>query len=42
MIREGKSKEERFEILREIANYQMGILTQAEQIRLKDDNTSSN
>ncbi|MDO4555106.1 MAG: KilA-N domain-containing protein [Lachnospiraceae bacterium] len=32
MIREGKSKEERFEILREIADYQMGVLTEAERI----------
>ena len=32
MIREGKGKEERFRILKEIATYQMDILTRAEQI----------
>ena len=32
MIREGKSKEERFIILKEIASYQMNILSAAEQI----------
>ena len=32
MIREGKSKEERFIILKEIASYQMGILNVAEKI----------
>lgn len=32
MIREGKSKEERFIILKEIASYQMGILNAAEKI----------
>ena len=32
MIREGKSKEERFTILKEIASYQMGILNAAEKI----------
>lgn len=29
MIREGKNKSERFEILKEIANYQMNILNEA-------------
>ena len=32
MIREGKEKEERFEILKEIAEYQLGILNTAQQI----------
>ena len=32
MIREGKSKEERFEILKEIADYQMSILNEAAKI----------
>ena len=32
MIREGKSKEERFQILKEIAEYQMQILSAADQI----------
>lgn len=32
MIREGKSKEERFEILKEIADYQMNVLSEAERI----------
>jgi len=32
MIREGKSKEERFTVLKEIASYQMSVLTAAEQI----------
>lgn len=32
MIREGKSKEEWFMILKEIASYQMGILSAAEKI----------
>ncbi len=32
MIREGKSKEERFSVLKEIAAYQMNVLTAAEQI----------
>ena len=33
MIREGKKKEERFEILKEIAEYQLNILNTAEQIK---------
>ena len=32
MIREGKSKEERFRILKEIADYQMQILSEADSI----------
>lgn len=32
MIREGKSKEERFQILKEIAEYQMQILSAADKI----------
>lgn len=36
MIREGKSKTERFQILKEIAEYQMNIFNAAEQIKLTD------
>ena len=32
MVREGKSKEERFQILKEIAEYQMQILSAADKI----------
>ena len=32
MIREGKNKAERFEILKEIAEYQIRILSEAENI----------
>ena len=32
MIREGKSKEERFQILKEIADYQMQVLSVADKI----------
>ena len=32
MIREGKGKEERFSVLKEIADYQMKILNEAENI----------
>ena len=32
MIREGKSKDDRFQTLKEIAAYQMKVLTAAEQI----------
>ena len=32
MIREGRSKEERFSILKEIAAYQMDVLSEAERI----------
>ncbi len=34
LIKEGKSKEERFEILNEIAKYQLNILNNAEKIKL--------
>lgn len=34
LIKEGKSKEERFEILTEIAKYQLNILNNAEKIKL--------
>ena len=37
MIREGKSKEERFRILKEISDYQLQILNAAEQIKLSDN-----
>lgn len=37
MIKEGKSKEERFEILSEIAKYQLNILNNAEKIKLIGD-----
>ena len=37
MIREGKTKEERFEILKEIAEYQMNILNEAELIEDKKE-----
>lgn len=35
MIREGKSKEDRFQILKEIAAYQMNVLQEAERIESK-------
>lgn len=37
MIREGKDKRERFAILKEIAEYQLGILNTAEQIKLIEE-----
>ena len=37
MIKEGKSKEERFEMLSEIAKYQLNILNNAEKIKLLGD-----
>ena len=37
MIREGKSKEERFQILKEIAEYQMQILSAADKISCIED-----
>lgn len=40
MIKEGKSKEERFEVLREIAQYQLNILNSAEEIKLLGNNES--
>lgn len=36
MIREGKDKSERFGILKEIAEYQLGILNAAEQIKIDE------
>lgn len=36
MIRDGKEKEERFEILREIAEYQMNVLQEAERIKIPE------
>ena len=38
LIKEGKSKEERFEILNEIAKYQLNILNNAEKIKLLGNN----
>ena len=38
LIKEGKSKEERFEILNEIAKYQLDILNNAEKIKLSGNN----
>ncbi len=38
MIREGQSKEERFQILREIADYQMHILSAADNIACLEEN----
>ena len=37
LIKEGKSKEERFELLSEIANYQLEILNNTEKIKLLND-----
>jgi hypothetical protein len=34
MIREGRNKTERFQILKDIAEYQLNILNAAEQIKL--------
>ena len=36
-IKEGKSKEERFEMLSDIAKYQLNILNNAEKIKLLGD-----
>jgi len=36
MIREGKDKNERFSILKEIAKYQLGILDVAEKIKIDE------
>ena len=38
LIKEGKSKEERFEILNKIAKYQLDILNNAEKIKLLGNN----
>ena len=37
MIREGANKEERFQILKEIAEYQLNVLKAAEQIKLIEE-----
>ena len=37
LIKEGKEKEERFEILSSIAKYQLDILNNAEKIKLLGD-----
>ena len=37
LIKEGKSKEDRFELLNEIARYQLEILNNAEKIKLLVD-----
>lgn len=37
MIKEGKEKEERFEILSQIAKYQLNILNSASDIKLLGD-----
>ena len=40
MIREGKTKEERFQILKEIVDYQMQILSAADNIvRIEETNS---
>lgn len=40
MIREGKTKEERFQILKEIVDYQMQILSEADNIvRIEETNS---
>ena len=41
LIKEGKNKEERFEILSEIANYQLNILNNAESIKQLNDNNQT-
>ena len=41
LIKEGKTKEERFEILNEIARYQLNILNNAEKIKLLGDNKNN-
>ena len=38
LIKEGKSKEERFEILSNIAKYQLNVLDNAEKIKLLGNN----
>ena len=35
MIREGKEKKDRFEVLQDIAKYQMGVLNEAARIEQK-------
>ena len=41
LIKERKSKEERFELLNEIARYQLEILNNAEKIKLLSENVDS-
>ena len=41
LIKEGKSKEERFEILSKIAKYQLEILNNAEKVKLLEDNKNN-
>ena len=38
MIREGKNKEERFQVLKDIAEYQLNILNTAETIKVLETN----
>ena len=38
MIREGKNKEERFQVLKDIAEYQLNILNTAETIKVLEAN----
>ena len=40
LIKEGKSKEERFEILSDICKYQLNILNNAEEIKLLNEKGS--
>ena len=42
MIREGKDKKERFEILKDIADYQLRVLLEAEQINNRIEEVTSN
>lgn len=37
MIREGKDKEERFQVLKEIAEYQLSVLNAAEKIKVIEE-----
>ena len=41
LIKEGKSKEERFEILSDICKYQLDILNNAEKIKLLNESKDS-
>ena len=42
LFKEGKSKEERFEILSDICKYQLDILNNAEKIKLLNESKDSN
>ena len=42
MIREGKEKKERFEILDEIAKYQLNILKEAERVKEQIEDMQEN